>query len=105
MLYENPRGIGCSKCHGDDAKGASIATFKHIKNKRTYNCNAVGGNITDVTYEDFLKRLDPKIKRRKPEHIKKDVCKNLLFGNIMPTYFLTVEELDSIYHYIKNIEK
>ena len=34
MLYENPRGISCAKCHGDDAKGKNIAKFKHISRKK-----------------------------------------------------------------------
>jgi argininosuccinate synthase len=28
MLYKNPRGIGCIKCHGDNGKGKLIATYR-----------------------------------------------------------------------------
>lgn len=31
MLYENPRGIGCNKCHGDGDKSLVIAKYKDKK--------------------------------------------------------------------------
>ena len=40
MLFNNPRGIGCNKCHGDDAKGKKIVEFKRQlenESKRVYN--------------------------------------------------------------------
>jgi len=32
MLLDNPRGISCSKCHANDAKGKVISTFTHTFN-------------------------------------------------------------------------
>ena len=40
MLFNNPRGIGCNRCHGDDARGRKIVEFKHQtegENKKVYN--------------------------------------------------------------------
>ena len=34
MLYQNPRGIGCHKCHGDKGEGALIVKYKAF-NKKT----------------------------------------------------------------------
>ena len=28
MLYQNPRGIGCDKCHGSGGEGSVIAKYK-----------------------------------------------------------------------------
>ena len=28
MLFKNPRGIGCNKCHGENGEGSLIATKK-----------------------------------------------------------------------------
>jgi mono/diheme cytochrome c family protein len=85
MLYKNPRGIGCHKCHGKDAKGSFIALYKDKK-----------GNIRKITAPDIShtskKDFDKKL------NIKKNRSK------IMPTYFLTQDELDSIYFYIKNLD-
>lgn len=105
MLYANPRGISCIKCHGDNAKGKEIANFTHIRNKIKYNCTIKSKDITDISYKNFLLTLDPKLEKPKMKFNKDEVCKKLIYGNSMPTYFLTNEELDSIYFYLKNKEK
>lgn len=104
MLYASPRGISCIKCHGDNAKGKKIATFTHLRNKIKYNCTIRSEDITNISYEDFLRKLDPKIKKKSMHFEKDEVCKKLSYGNSMPKYFLTNEELDSIYFYLKNLK-
>ena len=86
MLYENPRGIGCSKCHGNKAQGSLIASYKTSKgeDKQIY-----APKISDVTWAKFKKVLNNK--------------KNS--SSVMPTYFLTNEELVSIHFYITNLKK
>lgn len=105
MLYENPRGISCVKCHGEDAKGKTIASFTHIRNKITYNCSIQSEDITNISYKDFVSTLDPDIEKPKKKFKKDEICKKLTYGNSMPTYFLTTQELDSIYFYLQNKEK
>jgi len=85
MLYENPRGIGCHKCHGKDAKGSFIALYK---DKKGTIQKVTAPNITNLTKEKFYKKLQSKKNKSK----------------IMPTYFLTQDELDSIFFYIKNLD-
>jgi len=104
MLYTNPRGISCAKCHGDDAKGKKIASFVHIRNKIKYNCTIRSEDITSVTYKNFQMTLDPKIEKPKKKFAKDQICEKLTYGNSMPKYFLTNEELDSIYFYLTNKE-
>lgn len=86
MLYNNPRGIGCNKCHGDDAKGSFIALYKDNK-ENVHKITAP--DITGVSKETFYKVLQSKKSSSK----------------IMPTYFLTDDELDSIFFFIKNLGK
>jgi hypothetical protein len=105
MLYNNPRGISCVKCHGSDARGKKIATFTHIRNKIKYKCSIESNDITNISYKNFITTLDPRLKKPKKKFNKNEVCKKLAYGNSMPTYFLTTEELDSIYFYLKNKEK
>jgi hypothetical protein len=105
MLYQNPRGISCSECHGSDAKGKTIVSFTHIKNKKKFNCILRTKDITNITYEKFLQNLDPKLEKPTPTFTKEQVCEKLLFGNTMPTYFLTPEELKSIFFYLTNKDK
>ncbi len=105
MLYKNPRGISCNKCHGDNAKGKKIVSFIHIKNKKKYKCTIKTKDITDIAYDKFLQTLDPKLEKPKKKFKKEQICEKLTYGNSMPTYFLTKEELRSIYFYLKNKEK
>lgn len=103
MLYNNPRGISCNKCHGDDAKGKVIAKFKHTYNEKTYNCKIKSANITNVTLELFQATLNPKIEKPKRKFDKTEVCQKLTYQNSMPKYFLTDEELNSIYFYLTHL--
>ena len=104
MLYENPRGISCSKCHGLDAKGMIIETFKHTKNKKEYICSLVSPDITKITFEEFKVVMDPTLEKKKKKFEEDQICEKLTYGNSMPTYFLTPEELSSIHFYITNRE-
>ena len=96
MLYKNPRGIGCIKCHSKDAKGAVIATY--------YDSNAqkkelIAPNIQNVTWKTFYLRvkLSEKIKNNKRKKI--NFC-------AMPKYnYLLDDEIRSIYNYIKSLNK
>jgi len=105
MLYKNPRGISCSKCHGQNAKGKNIVTFTHKVKKKNYICTIQTRDITNVTYQKFLQTLDPKLKKPKKKFDHTQVCAKLTYGHIMPTYFLTPQELKSIFFYLKNKDK
>lgn len=42
MLYNNPRGIGCNNCHGDDARGKNLLSLSMFKIKKSillFNCS------------------------------------------------------------------
>ncbi len=105
MLYNKPRGISCAKCHGKDAKGKQIATFTHIHNKKSYKCTIKSPNITNVDFDTFQAVLDPNIEKPKKKFDKTNICKKLIYGHVMPTYFLTPQELKSIYYYLINKKK
>ena len=70
MLYENPRGVSCAKCHGSNAKGKLISKFIHIRKKIKYNCVVQTQDITKVDLEKFLRKLDPSKKSKKIEFDK-----------------------------------
>ncbi len=77
MLYQNPRGIGCDKCHGMKGEGKIIAKYKHKgKTKKL-----VAPPIYNVSEKKFLESLNKKSK-------------------IMPKYFLTKDEIKSLRYYI-----
>lgn len=104
MLYKNPRGISCNKCHGDDAKGKVISKFTHIKNQKKYNCIIKSADITNISYDKFEKTLNPKLEKEKKKFDKTQICEKLVYRNSMPTYFLTNEELTAIHFYLVNKE-
>ncbi|ASM39759.1 cytochrome C oxidase subunit III [Campylobacter sp. RM12327] len=89
MLYQNPRGISCAKCHGKDAKGSVIARYKDIKTKK------VDGEIFK---EEVSKTLEaPDITNLNFERFKNAVVDS---KGVMPTYFLTIDEIKSLYYYV-----
>ena len=105
MLYNNPRGIGCDTCHGNNAKGKEIVSFKHVYNKKKYDCVLKVPNIKNVEYDVFFEKVNAK-KNPKKNFSKEQVCEKLVYkASIMPTYFLVDEEIDAIYYYIKNLKK
>jgi hypothetical protein len=104
MLYKNPRGISCAKCHGGNAKGKLISKFTHIKKKKKYRCNIKSKDITNISKKKFLNKLNPTQKIKKRKFNKSQICEKLVYGNTMPKYFLTKSELDSIFYYITHIK-
>ena len=96
MLYNNPRGIGCNSCHGDDAKGKKIIDFKQEHDKKIYNCNLSVPNIKDIDYAIFSEKINSK-KNPNKKFEKEEVCEKLIYyANVMPTYFLVEEEIEAI---------
>ncbi len=86
MLYHNPRGISCAKCHGEKAQGETIAKYYIIKNKHKILKIIKAPDITGINFESFTKKLF---------HTKLSV---------MPKYdYLTNKEISAIYLYIQSI--
>ncbi len=85
MLYKNPRGIGCIKCHGSNGKGKFISKYTH--KDKIFKINAP--SINTMKLEDFIKVLKAKSSSK----------------SIMPTYFLTNDEMKQIHFYITHKNK
>lgn len=81
MLYKNPRGIGCHKCHGENGEGKVISSYVSGKNK----ISLVGPRINNLSMSEFKKALK-KGKR------------------LMPEYFLTDLEKAHLYNYITSVK-
>ncbi len=81
MLYDNPRGIGCVHCHGKHGEGALIATYKEDGKKRLLE----GPDIRKIT----ISRLKASLVAR---------------HDVMPTYFLTDEEIKALHYYLTHKE-
>ena len=86
MLYKNPRGIGCHLCHAQGNKTVIIAKYKDKK------------GITQSIKAPPIDKIDHASFKRKLRSSKFE-------SKVMPTYFLTDEEINSIYHYITNLNK
>ncbi len=105
MLYNNPRGIGCNSCHGNDARGRRMVDFKQeVRDKRIYNCSLVVPDIKNIDYKTFSTKVNSK-KNPNLKFEKDQVCEKLIYyANVMPTYFLVEDEIDAIYYYIQNLK-
>ncbi len=77
MLYKNPRGIGCDRCHGSNGEGKVIASYLQ-NGKKVY------------------------IKAPAIDHLSMDVFKKALSrsSRLMPEYFLTDSEKAYLYFYL-----
>jgi len=76
-LYENPRGIGCNKCHGKRGEGSVIARYKEkgeLKELKTDEINSIG-------FDAFKLALQER-------------------HGVMPKYFLTSQEIKALYSYL-----
>lgn len=105
MLYNNPRGIGCNSCHGDDARGKKMVEFKQqLSDTKIYNCVLVVPDIKSIDYETFSTKVNSK-KNPNVKFEKEQVCEKLIYyANVMPTYFLVEEEIEAIFYYIQNLK-
>ncbi|MRJ03422.1 MAG: cytochrome c [Epsilonproteobacteria bacterium] len=78
MLYQNPRGIGCHKCHGVKGKGLELGRYQ--EGNRTVIIKAP--DITGLSYQRFKEAIRSKKSR------------------LMPYYFLTDKEIKTLYYYL-----
>ena len=84
-LYQNPRGIGCDKCHGIDGSEQLFATYK---------------NDTEV-----IKVIIPSIKGIDFAKLKNTLNRKTSKKNIMPNYYLTDVEIKNLYLYLNKRRK
>jgi hypothetical protein len=84
MLYKNPRGIGCDKCHGEEGEGMVMSIY--IKDGKEVELRAP--RINNLS----MKRFAAAFKRK---------------SDLMPEYFLTEKEKAHLYYYLikKNSSK
>ncbi|NOX15479.1 MAG: cytochrome c [Epsilonproteobacteria bacterium] len=77
MLYSNPRGIGCNKCHGEQGNGEIIAKYKNKGKKIVLKAPSIN-SISFSVFDQALKKTH----------------------KVMPTYFLTENEIEILYFYV-----
>jgi len=90
MLYKNPRGISCTKCHGLTGKGGKkIAKYydKHQNIKLLRSSNIRNYSLKDLTAS--LKNQYRKDGRRQRH-------------KIMPIYYMTEQEILAIFTYLNS---
>lgn len=88
MLYQNPRGIGCNKCHGEKGGGKTIANYKQKDKKggAMKKYTLVAPQINNLEFQKFLNAI------KKPK-------------GMMPSYFLTDNEIQTLYEYLQAFNK
>jgi len=84
MLYKNPRGIGCDKCHGKYGEGMELGSYQ--KNNK------------------LIKIIAPKISKSTYAVIKNSLKYNKK-RSVMPEYFLTDSETEALIYYLKKVNE
>lgn len=83
MLYKDPRGVSCASCHGKLGEKTFIVSYKDDNgSKREF----YAPDIRNLNYEKFKKALEKG-------------------GKIMPRYYLTNKEMETIYKYVKTVNQ
>ena len=83
MLFNNPRGVNCSQCHGKDGAGTTIVKFRDEQGKQTV---IKGADIRKKSLEAMIRSVNS-------------------YHEIMPRYYLTDEEVKAIYDYLQKKNK
>ena len=78
MLYNNPRGVSCSQCHGHNGEGEVIVKYQDEEGKKVIR----GSDIRRESLSTMTSSLNS-------------------YHTIMPRYYLTDEEVKAIYDYIQ----
>ncbi len=90
MLYNNPRGISCAKCHGKQGEGKYIGQYFSLKqekkSKRMVLNEIQGDRINNKTFDE----------------LKRSVSIN---HKVMPTYSLTDKEIKAIFDYLQKTKQ
>jgi len=98
MLYNNPRGISCAKCHGVKGKGKVITSYTNSKGKKEIIKTIP---LKDLTFEKLKKALFHQYNLKQIR--KKHPNSPLKYINIMPKYdYLTDNEIKAILLYLKS---
>ena len=90
MLYKNPRGISCSKCHGLEGKGGKKIAKYFDKHKNIKLLKST--NITNYSLEELKASLKNKYRKNGKRKRHK----------IMPIYYMTEEEILAIFTYLES---
>jgi len=78
MLYNNPRGISCSQCHGKFGEGMMIVRYKEANTTTSID----GPDIRQKSFTFMVESLNH-------------------YHAVMPRYYLTQKEVKAIYDYIQ----
>lgn len=79
MLYANPRGVSCSQCHGESGEGTTIVEYRDIHGKQSLK----GSDIRQKSLKEMIHAVNA-------------------YHQVMPRYYLTDEEVQAIYDYLKS---
>ena len=90
LLYINPRGISCAKCHGKKGKGGQKIAKYYDKDRNPKLLKGV--DIRDYSLKDL--RASLKNKYRENNRHKRH--------KIMPIYYLTDTEVKAIHAYLQS---
>lgn len=85
MLYENPRGVSCSKCHGESGEVQILGHYEKNGKRMAFTVPS----IQNLEFKDF----------------KKSLSEAKQASSIMPTYSLTDEEILILFNYIQEKTK
>jgi mono/diheme cytochrome c family protein len=82
MLYNNPRGVSCIQCHGENAEGRVIVRYEDSQGEKLIK----GADIRFKTLKEMIRSVNA-------------------YHEVMPRYYLTNKEVKMIYEYLQEKNK
>jgi mono/diheme cytochrome c family protein len=92
MLYNNPRGIACSKCHGKEGKGGQVIAKYYDQNSNPKLLKGI--DITHYRLDQLEASMQNNFRDKDNRRVR---------HKIMPIYYLTYKEIKAIYTYLKSV--
>jgi cytochrome c553 len=92
MLYNNPRGIACSKCHGKEGKGGQVIAKYYDQNSNPKLLKGI--DITHYRLDQLEASMQNNFRDKDNRRVR---------HKIMPIYYLTYNEIKAIYTYLKSV--
>ncbi len=82
MLYNHPRGVSCTECHGASGEGKVIVQYQDIHGKEAIK----GADIRKKTLQEMITAVSS-------------------YHKVMPSYYLTDDEVAAIHKYLQKKNK
>jgi hypothetical protein len=93
MLYNNPRGVSCSECHGENGEGRTIVSYKDVDGEKKV---IKGSDIRKKSFSCMLDSVDI--------YIKLCLATTLQMKKLKPFLIISRKKMRTIFLSLKRVK-